>query len=271
MKNDMPEANKSIAYLHHDGCEMAYELVGLPDNGAIPLMVWGHGWGQKRAAFALLVQSLASRATHLLLDFPGFGESSAPQKNWGTAEYADAVAALLRARRITGRKVIWIGHSFGCRVGVQLAARHGDLVDGLFLIAAAGLPRRRGFFATLRLKTRIYAFKFMKAILTFLGRDLSGLRAKFGSADYRNAGDLRDLFLRVVREDLSHEAQRVRCPVRLVYGARDTETPPEIGARYAQLMPNATLNILPEQDHYSVLGSGRHPVLQKLAEFMGNP
>ena len=55
------------------------------------------------------------------------------------ADYADAFAEWLstlpRARRI------WIGHSFGCRVGLQLAARHPATVDGLFLIAAAGLPR----------------------------------------------------------------------------------------------------------------------------------
>jgi pimeloyl-ACP methyl ester carboxylesterase len=94
------------------------------------------------------------------------------------------------------------------------------------------------------------------------------LAARFGSADYRNAGAMRPIFVKVVREDLSGAAGRVTCPVLLLYGAQDSETPPEFGQRYAKLMTDARYFELPGQDHYTVLGDGRHQVLHRLKEFL---
>src|SRR5262245_49964737 len=101
------------------GSLIDHEIVGLPPEQATRLMVWGHGWGQNRAAFMPLATALPRLATHLLLDFPGFGRSRVPPGPWGTEDYADAVAELISGRR-EGKKVIWIGHSFGARVGLQL-------------------------------------------------------------------------------------------------------------------------------------------------------
>jgi pimeloyl-ACP methyl ester carboxylesterase len=244
-----------------------YETSGLPIDTAPCLIVWGHGWGQNRQTFAPMAQALSQRAAHLLLDFPGFGESPLPQEVWGTAEYADAVANLIAHYRNI-KKIIWVGHSFGGRVGIQLAARHPETIDGLFLLASAGLPRRRTFAEKLKYKSRIYTFKLLKRLAPLLGISVDGLRKKFGSADYKSAGALRPLFLAIIREDLSERAQQIACPVHLVYGLNDAETPPDIGERLAKLIPNARLSILPKQDHYSLLEAGRHLVLKRLTDFM---
>src|SRR5205814_7524349 len=50
--------------------------------------------------------------------FPGFGESPLPPTAWGTADYADAVAEWLGG--LAPARCIWIGHSFGSRVGLRL-------------------------------------------------------------------------------------------------------------------------------------------------------
>src|SRR5207248_3158287 len=88
---------------------------------------------------------------------PGFGASPPPPAVWGTADYADAMAEWI-ATLPAGRRV-WIGHSFGCRVGLQLAARHPDSVHGIVLIAAAGLPPRRSPAARMRIAARRWAFR----------------------------------------------------------------------------------------------------------------
>jgi pimeloyl-ACP methyl ester carboxylesterase len=106
-----------------------------------PLLIWGHGWGHTHRALLPLAESLRRVAPSALVDFPGFGESPIPPGPWGTEDYADAMAEWLAGLGTTRR--VWIGHSFGSRVGLQLAARHPELVQGLFLIAAAGLPRQR--------------------------------------------------------------------------------------------------------------------------------
>lgn len=226
---------------------------------------WGHGWGQSHQSFLALCEPLKAMARHVLLDFSGFGESPPPPADWDTADYADHIAALIRAQ--TDEKVIWVGHSFGCRVGIQLAARHPDVVAGLFLIAGAGLKRKRPVLQALYFKARIAVYKILKRLIPF-GLPEDWLRRKFGSADYNSAGAMKNIFIKVVNEDLSDVAREISCPVHLVYGENDTETPPEIGRRFATLIPNAELVVLKDQDHYSVLAAGRHQVTRHLKDFM---
>lgn len=238
-----------------------------------PLLVWAHGWGHTHANLLPLAEATRHTARSLLLDFPGFGASPLPPGPWGTADYADAVAEWLApvaadgAADVPARPRIWIGHSFGARVGLRLAARHPGLLDGLFLIAAAGLPRRRSLSERARFAARRWAFRAAR-LVTPDGAAQDRLRERFGSADYRRAGPLRPILVKAVTEDLSEVARAVRCPVVLVYGDRDTETPPEFGARFNALMPGSRLIVLRGFDHWNVLTEGRHQIVQRLAEFL---
>src|SRR4029078_9662753 len=129
------------------------------------------------------------------------------------------------------------------------AARHPDKVRGLFLIAAAGIPRHRNFRELLVRRARRVAFR--TAMLAVREEDArERLRMKFGSADYRPAGALRPTFVKVVSGHLSDIAATIRCPVRLVYGENDRETPPEIGHRLQSMIPGRELAVLKGQDHF---------------------
>ena len=235
-----------------------HTLCGRDLASGAQVLAWGHGWGQSGAAFAKLCASLPQYA-HVLLDFPGFGKSALPPPDWGTRDYANATAEKIRAL-VGDRKVFWIGHSFGGRIGLQLGAHYPEMLVGMCLIASAGLPRPRGFWESLRIKTKIKAFKIAKR-LPFS----ENLKNKFGSPDYKNAGPLRQVFVRVVNEDLTRQAQEVRMPVLLIYGSEDTETPPVIGERLHALIKDSKLVLLDGFDHYSVLDQGRHLVVKHLA------
>lgn len=247
-----------------------FELIGQNPKEAKCLVVWGHGWGQDHSIFKPFFPPLESRAAHIVVDFPGFGQSPVPSETWTTADYADDLAKIIESHRSVN-KIIYVGHSFGGRVGIQLAARRPDLVDGLFLIGSAGLPRKRGFFEKAAFLGRVYTFKTLKHLAPLLGLSVEALRGKFGSPDYRSAGPLRTLFVKIIAEDLSVQAQKIKCPVHFFYGEKDTETPVEIGERLHALIPGSTLTILPRQDHYTVLGEGRHVIVKRLAEFIGYP
>lgn len=247
---------------HH----LAHDIHSESFGNAAPRLFWGHGWGQSLQSLEPLARALEKMGTHILVDFPGFGRSPAPPTAWDTAEYADAIAEYIQS---TGPgKIIWIGHSFGCRVGLQLAARHPDLIAGLFLIAGAGLPLKRPFLQKIYMKSRIALYKFLKKLIP-LGLPEDWLKSKFGSRDYRNANPaMRDILVKVINEDLSAQAAQVQCPVVLIYGAKDTETPPEIGERLNTLIKNSELIILDGFDHYTILGEGRHVVTQRLNRFI---
>ncbi|MCD8562788.1 MAG: alpha/beta hydrolase [Alphaproteobacteria bacterium] len=230
-----------------------------------PVILWGHGWGQSHEAFQPLAESLSRQGKHILIDFPGFGKSSQPDADWSTEDYADALALWIREQNLP--PVLWVGHSFGGRVGIQLAARHPELVKGLFLIAGAGLKRQRPPLKKAYFWLRVRLFKLLKKLIP-LGLNEEWLRGKFGSRDYNNAGPLRGIFLKTIAEDLSPVATAIKCPLTLVYGEKDTETPPEFGQRYHALVPGSSLFILEGEDHYSVLSHGRHQVAALLSEFI---
>lgn len=246
------------------GATMAVIHVG-ESSDALPDIIWGHGWDQSALPLLPMAQSLVRFASSSLLDFPGFGKSPMPPEVWGTANYADAVAAWLRSS--PPRRRFWVGHSFGCRVGIQLAARHPGLLSGMVLMAAAGLPRHRSVVERFRLCWRRRIFEIAKLIVPE-GPRRDSLRARFGSADYRSAPSMRPTLVRVVNEDLTPIAKMVNCPVLLVYGAHDQDTPPEMGARFQRLIPRAQLVVLAGIDHLGLLHEGRHQAAHHIHRFL---
>ncbi len=256
MKSDVVRVRGSdLALFHLDSDSAA---------GSVEL-IWAHGWGATHAALLPLAQAMRRAARSTLIDLPGFGASPVPPAPWGTADYADAMAEWLGS--LPPARRIWVAHSFGCRVGLQLAARHPETLGGLFLIAAAGLPPQRTPWARARVAARRWAFRLARQF-TAEGAARDRLRALFGSADYRSAGPLRPILVTAVGEDLTAVAGTVRVPAVLVYGDQDRETPPEMGMRLNRLMPQSRLYVLRGFDHGSLLTDGRHLIIQRLSEFM---
>lgn len=232
-------------------------------DGGIEL-VFLHGWGQSHAAFLKLARFFAARASCRLYDLPGFGQTPMLPAGAGTADYADALAAELDSLP-TPKKRVLIGHSFGCRVALRLADHHPSLVDGLVLIAAAGLKRKR----SLAFRMRAQALKLLGRLARLAGPAAYARYAdRFGSADYRNAGALRPTFVAVVNEDLSEVAGRVNEPALLIYGELDQETPVELGERFATLMGHAELKVLPGFAHLDILTRGAHQCQNLVAQFL---
>lgn len=236
-----------------------------------PIFVWLHGWGQDHSAFVRMANLFKAAGSHLLFDQPGFGKTpSIPavgEEAPGTADYADALAAQLGSYK----NCIFIGHSFGVRVSVQMAARHPDLVGAIIGIAGAGLQRKR----SIAFKVRAFVLKTMgKAAKLSDSLFKTKLRAafsnKFGSADYKNAGALRGTFVKVVNENLFGEAQKTSCPTCLIYGADDTETPPEIGKKYASLIANAEFHELAGFNHWDILDRGAYQCEAIIKSFLTN-
>jgi pimeloyl-ACP methyl ester carboxylesterase len=62
---------------------------------------------------------------------------------------------------------------------------------------------------------------------------------------------MRDVFVRVVTEDYREVIAAIECPVDLVWGADDTETPLEVAERAVGLFPSASLTVLPGVGHFT--------------------
>jgi pimeloyl-ACP methyl ester carboxylesterase len=242
----------------------AFQLAGSAPSGA-PELVWAHGWAHSHLSLVPLAEAMRARADSLLVDLPGFGTSPLPPRPWGTEDYADAMAEWLG--ELPARKRVWVGHSFGCRVGLRLAAQHPDAVAALFLIAAAGLPPSRSLATRLKRLPHRLAFRAMRA-MTPEGPARDRLRERYGSSDYRSAGAMRPVLVKAVNEDQTDIARRIRIPVVLVHGEADSESPPEIAERLRALIPGSQLHVLRGFDHLTILGDGRHQVIHLLGELL---
>ncbi|WP_262693485.1 alpha/beta fold hydrolase [Kordiimonas aquimaris] len=236
-----------------------------------PSYVWLHGWGQDSRAFDRLQPLLNGSGKHQRFDQPGFGKTPPMENNPGTAEYADTLADILKG----SGPHIFIGHSFGVRVSIQMAARHPELVQGIIGIAGAGLKRKRSTAFKLRAFYLRTLGKLAHLSDQILGTKMrTRFQEKFGSADYKNAGILRGTFVKVVNEDLTSQAQTLKCPTCLIYGSNDTETPPEFGQRYAEMIQNAEFHELPGFDHWDIMTRGAYQceaVMKRFLEKVATP
>ena len=104
-------------------------------------IIWLHGWGQDHKSF-LSMACLFNDCENIMIDMAGFGAAKKPKEAWGTNDYALDLAQYLKKEKIS-KKTYLIGHSFGCRVALRFAALFPNRVDGIVLIAAAGLKKKR--------------------------------------------------------------------------------------------------------------------------------
>ena len=231
-------------------------------------IIWLHGWGQDHTCLLPLAELFKNKAENILIDFYGFGKTPLLSVGAGTNEYAQALAKSVLSQPKTKKRII-IGHSFGCRVAVQLAQINPSIADGYILISAAGLKRKRSMTWKLKASYLKLLGKLAKLSDSIFKTNLKAeFSKKFGSSDYKNAGELRETFVRVVNEDLSNEATRVKEPVLLVFGADDKDTPVELGQKYEKLMPKAELKVLKGYGHLDILSRGAHQCQTLINRFL---
>jgi pimeloyl-ACP methyl ester carboxylesterase len=210
-----------------------------------------HGWGTSLDAFVDLTLDMARSFRVTAFDFPGHGESGLPPGTWTVDDFTNLTLDLMAELGLERAAVL--GHSFGGRVAIKLAAAHPDKVDRLVLVDSAGVPPRR----TARRVLRRAASRFANAVGRRFGRPGQAIRgrivARIASPDYLNAGPLRDTFLAVIREDLRPAMPHINCPTLLVWGDSDDDTPLADGHTMERLIPGARLLVLKNAGHFSYI------------------
>lgn len=238
------------------------------DTGTGVPLLFLHGWGCDWSIFQPLMKELEDAGRALALDFPGFGESDLPPENWGTENYAVLVEEFIQQKGIN--PCVLITHSFGGRVAIRLANRNPDLIRGIVFLASAGLKRKISWYRRLRVRTiRTIARGAEKLLPQTLGKKIKQqFYEKIASRDYLSAGKLRPVFVRTVNEDLTHPLRNIQVPTLLIWGSEDRETPPELGRRMQELLPQSRYIELPGFDHFSLLDRGRHQAGFQIKKFI---
>jgi pimeloyl-ACP methyl ester carboxylesterase len=210
-----------------------------------------HGWGTSLDTFSAMADDLGRFFRITAFDFPGHGGSDMPPAIWAVDDFVGLTLDVMADLGLQHPSIL--GHSFGGRVAIKLAASHPEAVDRLVLVDSAGVPPRR----TVGRALKRVASRCANAAGHRLGRPGQAIRhaivRRIASVDYLNAGPLRATFLAIVKEDLRPVMGRIAAPTLLVWGESDDDTPLAAGRMMAELIPHASLLVLKNAGHFSYL------------------
>lgn len=201
-----------------------------------------HGWGQNIEMMKPLGDLLADNYHITIIDLPGFGKSREPATILDVGDYTEIVHDLLKSLKVV--KPTLIGHSFGGRISICYGASYD--VEKLVLCGAPCVKTKK----ELTLKE-----KMLKSVKKLPGMEKLADIAKnyIGSTDYKNASPMmRDILVKVVGEDLSEYAKKIKVPVILIWGEYDEAVPLEEGRMLEKLLSDGAMIVLPGT-HYAYL------------------
>lgn len=171
-----------------------------------------------------------------MVDFNGFGSTPEPTRPYSVGDYAGEVLSVLESENVDN--AIIVGHSFGGRVAMEIAAKFPDVVKGLVLVDSAGIkPRRRLSY-------------FIKISLHKILRKL-GFKGLKGSKDYRALSlIMKETFKKVVGYDQTYLLSDIDVPTAIFWGKEDNETPLYMAKKLEKGIKDSSLFLL-DGGHYA--------------------
>jgi len=207
------------------------------------------GWGGTKETWQKFTDIASHDFDVQIITLPCFGDEPCPKNVWGIEEYSDFVKSKVKSQK---SKVTILGHSFGGQVAAYFAAHNPELVDKLILVAPALFRRKRG----LRRFLFGFAAKLGKLIfkLPFIERfDVLAKKILYKAADSPDyngtSGIKRDIFKKIIRQDLSDELPKILASTLLIQGTFDKYVHVRDTAKASLLIPNAKLEIVPFARH----------------------
>jgi pimeloyl-ACP methyl ester carboxylesterase len=224
-----------------------------------------HGLAGSAANWVELLPALTERFRVLALDMPGHAGSAPLPRGAGITDFARVAADLLDAEEVPVALVG--GHSFGGLVALRLAQQRPELVSGLLLAAPAGIGSGTRFaqaavltIATVRPGRWVAPLRFRYAERAWYRRavfrpwfvsDADALSAGATHGLLAGLGEHADVKLAgraMVADDPRAGLDAVRCPVVVLWGARDAQLPLDDAFEYARRL-RAKLRIVADCGH----------------------
>ncbi len=212
-----------------------------------PAILILHGWPSSSRSWVKVKELLETEGFSVFVpDLPGFGETKPPKKNWGINEYAEWVVKY--AETIGGGNLVLIGHSFGGRIAIKIAANKLITISNLILIDAAGVRHLDA-----KEKAASWIARKAKSLKSLPG--YGHLRWFFyrfilRKKDYYEArGIMREILKMVIEEDLAPSLKDINIPTLIIWGERDKMTPLKDGYLMSREINGSSIRIVPQAGH----------------------
>ncbi|MGX1884957.1 alpha/beta fold hydrolase [Streptomyces sp. NPDC055287] len=220
-----------------------------------PLLLCLHGIGSSSAAFAPQLAALSAHLRVVAWDAPGYGKSPDPESALTLDDFADAAAAVIRAR---GTNAHVLGVSWGGVIALRLATRHPGLVDSLIVAdSSPGSGTDETKAEAMRARAAELAERGPRAFAEARGPRL----VSSGAPDelVRRVVDTMAASVRLpgyayaaesmAAADLRAELPRVAAPTLVLCGDQDTVTGPGASQAVAGAVPRTAYVIVKDAGH----------------------
>ena len=209
-----------------------------------------HGSGLTHIVWSLHEQFYASQGFNILsVDLPGHGNSEGPSLK-SIEEISDWVKSLMNVLDI--KKIIIIGHSQGCLVGIDFASRYPNLINDLVLVAGS-------YKMSVNQDLIDYAEAGdEKAILLMMKWGYEGSKAFIGGNPVKKIINSSREIREVLAVDLNacnnyksgkESLEKINCPTLCIFGDLDKMVPLEVGNKMASMIKNSEKKIINNCGH----------------------
>jgi 2-hydroxy-6-oxonona-2,4-dienedioate hydrolase len=213
-------------------------------------MIFLHGWGGSVESFRSLATKI-SRQLNLkciILDLPGFGQSSnPPSTGWFIADYEKWIAEFIQTQKI--EKPLFYGHSFGCRIIIDYLLKHPHHAEKVILTGAAGIK----WPPTFRERTSKFLSKKLAFVKPYIPKKAYTLflRKILKAHDWADVSEsLKKTFQNTIEEpDFRDRLPEIQNEILLLWGRNDSYTPIKSGYVFDQKLPHATLHVFDDGRH----------------------
>ena len=209
-----------------------------------------HGSGLTHIVWSLHEQFYASQGFNILsVDLPGHGNSEGPSLK-SIEEISDWVKSLMNVLDI--KKIIIIGHSQGCLVGIDFASRYPNLINDLVLVAGSyKMPVNQDLIDYAEAGDE-------KAILLMMKWGYEGSKAFIGGNPVKKIINSSREIREVLAVDLNacnnyksgkESLEKINCPTLCIFGGLDKMVPLEVGNKMASMIKNSEKKVINNCGH----------------------
>ncbi len=214
--------------------------------GSGPPVVLIHGGASDSRDWVGTMNALSHRYSLYAPDLIGFGQSERKESGYYLSDFSDFLREFIDSLGL--KQPALVGHSFGGRVGMEIALRHPEKVRKLVLIDTAGLGK---------------VSRFGNFILTAVWAIRKLLRRpqpypKFLSRDSEDNNWL-----------CAEELPSLRTPTLIIWKRYDPYLPLSLARRAREQIPDAQLAVLPGFGH-APHGKDNHAFTSLLRDFLNH-
>ena len=215
-----------------------------------PSILLMHGSGLTHIVWSLHEQFYASQGYNILsVDLPGHGNSDGPSLK-SIEEISDWVKSLMNVLNI--KKIIIIGHSQGCLVGIDFASRYPNLINSLVLVAGCyKMPVNQDLINYAEAGDE-------KAILLMMKWGYEGSKAFIGGNPVKKIINSSREIREVLAVDLNacnnykggkESLEKINCQTLCIFGDLDKMVPLEVGNKMTSMIKNSEKKIINNCGH----------------------